>query len=321
MNRARVLLLVVAIAAGGLAAFLATRGGDPAPQVAQAPVQAPTVKVLVASQSIGIGQRLNAEMVEWQEWPESAVRPEYVTDVTLPDAPNQMNGTIARFEIFLGEPVRESKLVRSDQGYLSAVLLKGMRGVSVKVSAASGAGGFIVPNDRVDLVHTHTSDGVEVSETILENVKVLAIGMRLGEQGTTAGNPESDGPQVQVFQDNTLATLELDPIQSEVVIGATSSGQLTLVLRSIADFAEQVEPLVRRDGQSVRMIRYGAEAIISPPGQGTTNDTTALAVNGSSLLPTISSPVFSSAGRVPNVPNVPSSAVRNQIPSAALPIF
>lgn len=321
MNRARVLLLIVAIAAGGLAAFLATRGGDPAPQVVQAMVQAPTVNVLVANQSIGVGQRLNPEMVEWQEWPESAVRPEYLTNVTMPDAPDQLNGTIARFEIFLGEPIREAKLVRSDQGYLSAVLTQGMRGVSVKVSAASGAGGFIVPNDRVDLVLTRNSNGVEVSETILENIKVLAIGVRLGEQGATAGNTESADPQAQVFQANTLATLELDPIQSEVVIAAASSGRLTLVLRSIVDFAEKVAPLVRRDSQSVRVIRYGAEEVISPPGLGTEAGTAALVVNGANLLPTISSPVFSPGGDIPNVPSVPSSAARNQIPSDAPPIF
>ncbi|HHG90921.1 MAG TPA: Flp pilus assembly protein CpaB, partial [Devosia sp.] len=158
MKPARILLLAVALVAGGLAAFLATRGDSPAP--AQIQAEAPVVEearrqVLVASAGIGVGQRLDETIVEWQDWPESMVREEYITSDIFPDADAQMVGTVARFEIFTGEPIRQSKLIRTDQGYLSAVIEQGMRAVSVGVSAESGAGGFIVPNDRVDVVQTY----------------------------------------------------------------------------------------------------------------------------------------------------------------------
>lgn len=262
MKPARILLLGVAIVAGGLAAFLATRGD--APQVTEvAVVEETSVQVLVANQDIGVGQRLNPALVEWQNWPETALRPEYVTDLNMPDAVEQLVGTVARFEIFAGEPLRESKLVRADQGYLSAVLARGMRGVSLPVDAASSAGGFIVPNDRVDVVHTIDNGDGTRSSTILQNVKVLAIGLRLGEvQATDENSDDDEESQSDVFQEETIATLELSPIQAETVIGAEQSGRLSLVLRSVTDFSEKVTG--GRGGQTVRMIRFGNETEVQP---------------------------------------------------------
>lgn len=263
MKPARILLLVVAIVAGGLAAFLATRGDAPQTQAEQVVVEAKTTMVLVATQNIGVGQRLTPELVTWQEWPESALRDEFITSAQVPDAPAQLDGTLARFEIFAGEPIYDSKLVRSDQGYLSAVLAKGKRGVSIPVSPESGAGGFIIPNDRVDVVQTRNTAAGEQSQTILENVKVLAIGKRLGERGATAGDADQQDPKSQVFQGATIATLELDPRQSETLIAAANGGQLSLVLRSVTDFSEKID-LNRRNDGSVRVIKFGAESTILP---------------------------------------------------------
>ncbi len=262
MKPARMLLLLVAVVTGGLAAFLATRGEAPSTQIIQTTEVRQEAKrqVLIATATIGVGQRLTASLVSWQDWPEGAVRPEYITSDVIPDAPTQMVGTVARFEIFVGEPIREAKLVRSDQGYLSAVIQQGMRAVSVGVSAESGAGGYIVPNDRVDVVSTQRTTAGSGTRTILTNVKVLAIGKRLGEAGASAGNPDPTDPQSQVFGDQTVATLELSPGQSETIIGAASSGQLTLVLRSVADFAPSAdEGLLQASNQPIRLIRFGVE--------------------------------------------------------------
>jgi len=265
MKPSRIVLLLVAILAGGLAAFLATRGDRPA-QVAQGPqqvvIQEAKAQVLVAAAPIGVGQRLTAATLQWQDWPEGAVRPEYVTIAAVPDAIAQMSGAVARFEIFPGEPIREQKLVRADQGYLSAVLAKGMRGVSIAVSADSASGGFIVPNDHVDVVLTRATDAGEISETILHNVKVLAIGSRLGETGTTGGPEDPEDPRAEVFSE-AIATLELDPGQAETIINAGRVGQLSLALRSIADFSETPDERQQRPAsQTVRLIKYGHEVSI-----------------------------------------------------------
>ncbi|WP_052715979.1 Flp pilus assembly protein CpaB [Devosia chinhatensis] len=272
MRPARIILLLVALVAGGLAAFLVTRGGGaPAPRDTQVVTQVvPEAKtqVLVAKAAIGIGERLSASSVEWQDWPEGALRSEYVTVSAMPDAPAQLTDAVARFEFFPGEPIREAKLVRSDQGYLSAVLSQGKRGVSVGVTAASSAGGFVVPNDHVDVVLTSADATGQRSEVILSDVRVLAIGKRLGEMGASGGNTEGDGasPTPVTFDNSTIATLELDPGQAETLINAATRGQLTLTLRSVADF-NRVDPnQANSANQAVRIIRFGREQSVITGG-------------------------------------------------------
>lgn len=269
MKPSRIVLLLVAILAGGLAAFLATRGDRPA-KVVQGPeviIEEAKVQILVAATPIGVGERLTAQTLEWQDWPEGAVRPEYVTIAAMPEAITEMSGAVARFEFFPGEPIREQKLVRTDQGYLSAVLAKGMRGVSIAVTADSASGGFIVPNDHVDVILTRDGEDGQVSETLMGNVKVLAIGNRLGEIGATGAPADPENPRAEVFKDQAIATLELDPVQAETVINATRLGQLSLALRSIADFAEAPGDGRRRpSNQAVRVIKYGQETNVMAGG-------------------------------------------------------
>ena len=162
MRPARIILVVVALVAGGLAAFLVTRtGGGQAPsrEVVTQLVKEAKTQILVAKTPIGVGERLNPDRVEWQDWPEGALRPEYVTISAMPEAPSDLSGAVARFEFFPGEPIREQKLVRADQGYLSAVLSTGMRGVSVGVTPVSSSGGFAPPQpiDRARLLIDSTT--------------------------------------------------------------------------------------------------------------------------------------------------------------------
>ena len=264
MKVSRIALLLVALLAGGLAAFLATRGGsEPAPAPTQI-VEAPKSQVLVAKSNIGLGQRLSADNLEWQSWPENAIRPEFITSSSTPNAMTDMKGAVARFELFTGEPIQQAKLVRADQGYLSAVLDKGKRGVSISVSAESASGGFIVPNDHVDVILTRSGATGQTSEPILTNVRILAINTRLGETGTTGapadgGDPAAD-PKSQIFSGGAIATLELSPDQTDTVINASQLGKLSLALRSIVDFGEapaDQDPVKRN--APIRLIRYGQE--------------------------------------------------------------
>ena len=263
MKPSRILLLLVAIIAGGLAAFLATRGSGPTTIIeAAAPPQQSSSKVLVAKGPIGVGERLNANQVEWQSWPQGDIRPEYITIAQSPDAPAKIAGAVARFEIFTGEPILDAKLVHSDQGFLSAVLEPGMRGVSVPVTAASGSGGFIIPNDRVDVIVTSQVQAQTTSRVLLSDVKVLAIGTRLGQSGTTGAPTDPADPKSQIFTSDSIATLELSPPQAETLINATAVGKISLVLRSVADFAKNSGPAAADtppNNQSVKIIRFGRE--------------------------------------------------------------
>ena len=258
LKPANIALLAVALVAGGTAAFLSLNQAPstpgPAPVVAAAPevvtqvIEEPTVQVLVAKTALTVGQRLTPGVLEWSEWPEDAARAEFFTQAAMPEAVTEMSGAVARYEFFPGEPIREAKLARADHGFLSAVLDPGTRAVAVQVSAESASGGFILPNDRVDVVLTTTVTNRQVSDTILKNVRVLAIDSRIGE---TAGTREpakdsgkSDRPDEEAEEAaapttfaSALATLALDPREAEVVIAATLTGRLSLVLRPTADVA------------------------------------------------------------------------------------
>ena len=259
MRMSRILLLLVALIAGGLAAYLATRGGDvpvdPSGPSTPEVVEEARMKVLVAAAPIGVGERLSETNMVWMDWPQNAVREDYIKQADVPEAMTDMQGAVARFEIFEGDPIRQQKLIRTDQGYLSAVLDKGMRGVSIMVQADSASGGFIVPNDHVDVLLTR---GAEQTETILTNVRVLAINTRLGEVGGTGGPADPNDPRAEIFGGSAIATLELDPAQAETV-NARQLGPLSLALRSIVDFTQTADDAVRRNAP-IKIIRYGVEA-------------------------------------------------------------
>jgi pilus assembly protein CpaB len=286
MKPTSIVLLLVALIAGGLAAFLATQQSGPV-QVVQGPtkvVQEAKEQVLIATGPIGVGQRLSTDTVQWADWPEGAVRDDYITIAQRPEALSDVTGAVARFEIFPGDPIIEQKLVRTGQGYLSAVLEKGQRGVSVAVDAAAASGGFIVPNDHVDVVLTRQTASGLMSETIVRNVKVLAINLRLGETGTTGAAEDPDNPN-QAFQDKAIATLELDPQQGEAVINAAQIGTVSLSLRSIADFAPGTDEGRRRSAQNIRLIRFGADTTVTAGQNDTAGDPADVSENPDALPP------------------------------------
>jgi pilus assembly protein CpaB len=216
---------------------------EPAAAAPAPPPPAPLLQILVAKQAIGLGERLTPDKLEWKGWPTDAMRDDYITDAAQPDAAAEMAGSIARFEFFPGEPIRAAKLAAPGDGYLSAVLEPGELGVSIPVMPDVAAGGFIQPRDHVDVILTQVVGGRQVADTVLANVRVLAIAHRLGSVGTppAAGdNPDETPEEAQgpaTFNDGVIATLALDSEQAEIITAARNVGTLSLVLRSISDFA------------------------------------------------------------------------------------
>jgi len=154
MKIARLAVLGIAVVAGGAAALLAGRSDAPPP--APAPVAAiSTTDILVAKKDISIGQALQAEDMGWVAWPAGSANPLFVRKSERADAIAQLAGSIARLPIADGEPLRESKLIKANgSGFMAAILPAGMRAVSTEISPETGAGGFILPNDRVDVLLT-----------------------------------------------------------------------------------------------------------------------------------------------------------------------
>src|ERR1700694_3602119 len=183
MYTARIVVLTIALGAGGIAAYLA-RGFDDKSPPTEPVVQLPTVDVLVAKADIGLGKSVTPDDLQWQTWPTATASGSFIRRSDRPDAQTQILGWIARAPFIAGEPIREQKLVKADgSGFMAAILPSGMRAISTEISPETGAGGFILPNDRVDVILSRREKNaalpgapdVVVSEIILPNVRVLAI--------------------------------------------------------------------------------------------------------------------------------------------------
>ena len=161
--------------------------------------------------------------------------------------------------MYAGEPLRRSKLVGEGRSFMSSILPSGKRAVATQISADTSAGGFILPNDTVDVIMTRRSDtgtGGEtgfITETILKNIRVLAIDQKIQE--------DEEGRLVIV---GNTATLELTPQQAEIItVAQQMADRLTLALRSVADAQEGVgesaDYLLSGNGRNgtVRFIKSG----------------------------------------------------------------
>ncbi|BAR56962.1 pilus assembly protein CpaB [Bradyrhizobium diazoefficiens] len=262
MNTARIVVLVIALGAGGVAAYLAS-GYDnkPAPALPVAE-KLPTVEVLVAKNDIQLGQAVKPDDLQWQSWPAATASGAFIRRDSRPEAQTQIAGSIARVPLMQGEPIREQKLVRAEgSGFMAAILPSGMRAVSTDVTAETSAGGFILPNDRVDIVLTRRLKNPDVngptagndlilSEVILTNIRVLAIDQ---------APKEKDGQNAVVGK---TVTLELKPDQVATLTAARQGGTLQLALRSIVDANATeltAEDLAIKRSGGVNVIRYGVQ--------------------------------------------------------------
>jgi pilus assembly protein CpaB len=258
MKTARIAVLGIAILAGGAAALM--MGGSPPPPPPPAPTQAaapsiPMTDVLVAATDLPLGRSLRGSDFRWQPWPADMVPPGYIRRSENPSAIEEIAGSLVRNNFLAGEPIRREKLIRADGGgFMSAILPAGMRAVAISIDTrgATSAGGFILPNDRVDVLRTYRDDDsarsgggeVQVTETILSNIRVLAIGQNIQER---------NGERVVTGE---TATLELTPAQAELVTLAQKVGQLSLALRSLADANRAEETRAEREG-GLTIVRYG----------------------------------------------------------------
>jgi pilus assembly protein CpaB len=256
MNTARIVVLTIALGAGGIAAYLAS-GSDKTP--AQPVAQLQTVDVLVAKSDIGLGQTVTPEDMQWQTWPAATASNTFIRRNERPDATTQVAGSIARAPFIAGEPIREPKLVKANgSGFMAAILPTGMRAISTEISPETGAGGFILPNDRVDVILSKREKNADRpsapdiinSEIILANVRVLAIDQ---------APKEKDGQNAVVGK---TVTLELRPEQAETLARARQTGTLALALRSIADvnMVENRSDDQPKRGASVNVVRYGIQS-------------------------------------------------------------
>jgi pilus assembly protein CpaB len=256
MNRARIIVLSIALGAGGVAAYLASGSDSKSPPPTEPVAQLQTVDVLVAKADIGLGQTITPNDMVWQTWPAAAASNSFIRKSERPDATKEITGSIARSPFIAGEPIREPKLIKANgSGFMAAILPQGMRAISTEISAETGAGGFILPNDRVDVIlirreknpDPKASGDLVIPTILLSNIRVLAIDQ---------APKEKDGQNSVIGK---TVTLELKPEQAATLAAVRQAGTLSLALRSIAD-ANQVEIAIddrSRLTGSINVVRYG----------------------------------------------------------------
>jgi pilus assembly protein CpaB len=272
MNMPRMLVLGLAGIAA-IAAILIVRammgGGTPQASAMLPRPEIPTSEVLVAAEALQPGEKLTSTLVRWEKWPKSDIDSTYLTHEQVPNLDAAMTGAVVRAPMVAGEPLTTAKFVHADSsGFMAATLQPGMRAVSIPITTDSGAGGFILPNDRVDLIGSE-----QISDTprrfrakvVLQDVRVLAMDQ----------NFKQDRDQKVVLA--KTATLELTPDQARQVVKWQAAGPLSLSLRALGDNAKTVASTNQpnsddgdntADYTSVRVIRFG----VTPTGSNGRKD-------------------------------------------------
>ena len=261
MPASRLIILGVAVAAAGGAGYVAKNMvvQPPADIVVNAPQQ-PAIMlqdVLVLSGDVPMGSTLDNN-IKWEKWPADGINANFITRANEPDALEKLKASVARVAMYQGEPLRRSKLIGEGQSFMSSILPSGTRAVATSIAADTSAGGFILPNDFVDVIMTRRSDANSgparfITDTILKNIRVLAIDQTIQE--------DEEGKKTRVGQ---TATLELTPEQAEIItVAQQMADRLTLALRPITDTKEKVadeaDYLVSGSGRrgTVRLIKSG----------------------------------------------------------------
>lgn len=225
-----------------------TISGDPAS--AREPTDAALVEVLIAQNAFVVGQQAVEGDFAWSTWPAQYVLSQFVLRTDTADPMLLFGGQLARVPIPAGEPIRRDSFAEAETRSVSQRLAPGMRAVSIRVNVESAAGGFILPGDRVDVVHTETRPGFAqaISTVVASNVRVLALD--LVSQSGGAMNIEVE----------RTATLEIDRDGAAAIISAQENGSLTLVLRAVADRAEQAVAVLPVS----QTIAAGMRAVVLP---------------------------------------------------------
>lgn len=260
MAPSRAIILGVAVVTAIGAGYVAKRMATPPPPVmVEDGPREPAIalaEVLVLRDDVAMGAGIG-ESLAWQSWPASGVAEAFITRDREPEALDELKTAVARVPLYEGEPLRRSKLIGHGRSFMSSILPSGKRAVATQIAADTSAGGFILPDDYVDVIMTRrstTGDNDDyVTETILKNIRVLAIDQAIQQ--------DEEGRMVRV---GDTATLELTPQQAEIItVAQQMADRLALALRAVVDtqevIKEEADYLVSGQGRrgTVRLIRSG----------------------------------------------------------------
>jgi pilus assembly protein CpaB len=254
--KTRMPIIAIALVSGLTAAYLSSwREAVPAPRPVVETQIVPAAEVLVAATDLRLGTKLSESQLKWLPWPADGLGKDMIVREKAPNGLAQSVGAVVRETFVANEPINKDKLVQTDAGYLAAILPEGKRALAISIDqrGSNSAGALILPNDHVDVIRVFKdpraskSQGAEVfsSETLLQNIRVLAIGPNIEEK---------NGGRVAVGE---TATLELGPDEVNTIALAQRSGTLTLALRSVADVSAS-QSTQRANTTTIAIVRGSA---------------------------------------------------------------
>ena len=280
MSPMRIIILLLGLAAAAGAAFLVMQMSKPQvltktltkDQLVIEEREVSEVDVLTVTRDFAVGETIKAEELVWAPWPKSNVVEGYYVQTTVPASIEELTGAVVKQALYKGEALLPQKVVKKgEQGMLATLMDPEMRAISIEISAESASGGFILPNDRVDVILTYDQNadpdrGIvarKIATTIVKNVRVLAIdqNFKVSEEGETS-------------RLGSTATLEVNPTEVELLALAQERGEVTLALRPLDNRLSGTDrdartELLQGDAESSRagitIIRNGQPA---PAGVG-----------------------------------------------------
>jgi len=229
--RQLIVLVIAAVAAVGALLLIRSLGARQAEQTAAEAEQIAGEQVLVAARDIPQGAALAPSDLAVALFPQSSVSPGFVRVSQQPSAQADYVGGVTRRAFVQGEPISASSIVQPDgRGFLAAQLEPGYRAIAIEIEAITAAGGYIQPNDHVDVIVTSRIDdnegGGEIvrSDIVLSDIRVLA----LGETTTT----QTDGNAPQIVEAG-VAVLEMTAEDARTLALADELGAISLALRGV----------------------------------------------------------------------------------------
>jgi len=256
MRKGNLLILIIAIAMGSFAAFLARNWIQ---AHATASSSAPTNTIVVAATPLGFGTALSRENVNEIPWAAGALTEgAYASrDELFKDGRRVVLTPMQR-----GELILKAKITGPGQrASLSALLEEGKRAVTVRVDDVRGVAGFVLPGDRVDVVLIRSVTGANnstenYSDVLLQHVKVLAVDQLANERQET--------PTIA-----KAVTLEVETDQAQKILLATNIGKLSLILRQAGENNPAVAKRITESDLGIAEARKAAQSAAPRPAQPT----------------------------------------------------